>query len=268
LTVGVATIAIGALPWQRAEAWVWRTVRAVAGWLYAVTGDPKLAHVAGVATEDLILRFQRGQPRAFEALYDRYKDYVFRVAFSVSRNRAEAEDAVQETFLDLLKALPTYDVSGPARFETWLYRVTLNRARMRLRRRRPSTVDWEDLEEGLERLAVEGGGLPGSQHSSGSVGVGSRVSSTGTGSYQGPSEGADEGLVGVGPEYAIIDRETATALWRAVDQLPDVHRLPVLLRYREGFSYEEIAEALGIQLGTVKSRLYNAHKKLQRFLKV
>ncbi len=223
----VQAVAIGIAGWKPHGARLAGIVRMVAAWLYAVTGSPAFARLGGVSTENLILRFQQGQPRAFEALYDRYKDYLYRLAFSVLRNEAEAEDAVQETFLDVLKALPTYDVDGPARFETWLYRVAINRARMRLRRKRPELAKWDDLEEGLERLP-----LPGGQN----------------------------------PEPAVIDRETAVALWRAVDRLPDTHRLPVLLRYREGFSYEEIGEILGIQLGTVKSRLYNAHKKLARFL--
>lgn len=257
MTVQAATIGGMALRPGSAEAKVVAAVRAVAAWLYAATGSPTLARVAGVSTEDLILRFQRGQPRAFEALYDRYKDYIYRVAFSVLRNRAEAEDAVQETFLDLLKALPNYDVEGPAKFETWLYRVTLNRSRMRLRRKRPPSVEWEDLEEGLERLEVSGSRqVQGASAGSESVAV-----------RHGPDGvSASDDMVGVGPERAVIDREDAVALWRAVDQLPDTHRLPVLLRYREGFSYEEIAEALGVQLGTVKSRLYHAHKKLQRYL--
>ena len=201
--------------------------RILARWLYAVTGDSSAAQVSGVPTADLILRYQRGQPRVFEALYDRYKDYVYRVAFSVLRNRAAAEDAVQETFLDVLKALPKYDVHGPARFETWLYRVALNRSRMHLRRKRPPSAEWDDLEEGLERLPV-----PGSER----------------------------------PESAMLDKEAAVALWQAVDRLPETHRLPVLLRYQSDLSYEEIADVLGVKLGTVKSRLYNAHKKLQRFL--
>jgi RNA polymerase sigma-70 factor (ECF subfamily) len=180
-----------------------------------------------VPTDDLILRFQRGQPRAFEALYDRFKDYVYRVAFSVLRNQEDAEDAVQETFLDVLKALPDYDVGGPARFETWLYRVTVNRSRMRLRRKRPPSAAWDDVEEGLERLPM-------------------------------PDEDP--------PERVVLDRERAAKLWQAVDQLPDTHRLPIILRYQEGLSYDEIAQVLGVRLGTVKSRLYNAHKKLQRLL--
>ena len=189
-------------------------VQRAAAWVFALTGSPAAARIGGVPTEDLISRFQRGQPLAFEALYDRYKDYAYRIAFSALRNREEAEDAVQEIFLDLLKALPDYDVHGPARFETWLYRVALNRARMRMRRKTLPSAEWEDMEEGLERLP-----MPDSER----------------------------------PERAVIDRESAAALWRAVDQLPDTHRQPVLMRYRDGMAYEEIASVLGVRLGTVKN---------------
>jgi len=202
-------------------------VRQVARWLYAVTGSPRAAEIGGIPTEDLIARFQRGQPRAFEAIYDRFKDYVYRVAFFVLRNQQEAEDAVQETFLDLLKALPNYDIHGAARFETWLYRVTVNRSRMRMRRKTPPSEEWDDVEERLERLPV----LDKEQ-----------------------------------PELVMLERDRAGRLWRAVDSLPDSHRTAVLLRYQQNLTYAEIADVLGINLGTVKSRLYNAHVKLKHLL--
>jgi RNA polymerase sigma-70 factor (ECF subfamily) len=195
--------------------------------LFALTGSSKAAEIGGVPTDDLISRFQQGQPRAFEALYDRYKDYVYRVAFFVLRNAEEAEDAVQETFLDLLKALPKYDTKGPARFETWLYRVTVNRSRMRLRRKPLPSQEWDDVEERLERVPVQ------------------------------KSEQ---------PEVVFLERDRAQQLWQAVNNLPETHRLPVLLRYQQNLSYAEIAKVLGLHVGTVKSRLYNAHNKLKSLL--
>ncbi|MBN1936376.1 MAG: sigma-70 family RNA polymerase sigma factor, partial [Anaerolineae bacterium] len=99
-----------------------------------------------ISTQELIRRYQAGQTDLFDAIFDRYKDYVYRVAYSYAQNAAEAEDATQEAFLDVLKALPRYDLDGPARFETWLYRVTANRAKMRLRRRRPNLVEWDEVE--------------------------------------------------------------------------------------------------------------------------
>jgi RNA polymerase sigma-70 factor (ECF subfamily) len=182
----------------------------------------------GVPTEDLIRRFQRGQPRAFEALYDRFKDYVYRTAFFVTRNSGDAEEAVQETFLDVLRALPNYRVEGPARFETWLYRVTVNRCHSRMRRKSLPSADWDDIEERLERI-------PASH----------------------PNHD---------PEGVVLRRERAVTLWQSVDGLPEAQRVVVLLRYQQGFSYSEIAQTLGISEGTVKSRLYHAHRKLREQL--
>ncbi len=181
-----------------------------------------------VPTDDLIHRFQRGQPRAFEALYDRFKDYVYRTALFVTRNSGDAEEAVQETFLDVLRALPNYRIDGPARFETWLYRVTVNRCRSRMRRKTLPSADWDDIEERLERIPA-------------------------------PNPDFD-------PEGVALRRERAVDLWQAVDTLSDVHRIVVILRYQQELSYSEIAQTLGIGEGTVKSRLYNAHRKLKKRL--
>ena len=186
------------------------------------------AKALGVSTQDLIRRFQRGQPRAFEALYDRFKDYVYRTAFFVSRNSDAAEEAVQETFLDVLKALPDYRVEGAASFETWLYRVTVNRCRSLWRRKRLPSVDWEEFEERLEHI---------------------------------PESQPDHD-----PEDITLRRERASALWQAVDELSEKHRVVVLLRYQQEFSYQEIAQTLGVKLGTVKSRLYYAHRDLKEKL--
>jgi RNA polymerase sigma-70 factor (ECF subfamily) len=181
-----------------------------------------------VSTEDLILRFQKGQTGAFDALFDRYKDYVYRVAFFLTRNSGDAEEVVQDAFIDVLRALPRYDTAGPARFETWLYRVTVNRCRSRFRRKRLPSSDWDDVSERIERIV---NGHPNHQ-----------------------------------PEQTTISREQRAALWQAVDGLPEAHRQVVVLRYQSGLSYEEIAQAMEINVGTVKSRLYNAHKKLGALL--
>ena len=181
-----------------------------------------------VSTEDLIQRYQKGQSGAFDALFDRYKDYVYRVAFFLTRNSGDAEEVVQEAFIDVLRALPRYDTAGPARFETWLYRVTVNRCHSRFRRKRLPSADWDDRVEQIERIV---NGHPNHQ-----------------------------------PEHSTISREQKTALWQAVDALPEAHREVIVLRYQAGLSYEEIAQTMKINIGTVKSRLYNAHKKLEALL--
>lgn len=181
-----------------------------------------------ISTADLIRRYQAGQSDLFESLFDRYKDYVYRVAYSLTRHGAEAEEVVQEAFLDVLKALPRYDVNGPARFETWLYQVTANRCKMRLRRRRPDPADWDEVGEQLT-------GLPDDR----------------------PEDD---------PEKLAQQSETRRSLWRAVGRLKDIYREVVVLRYGHDLSYDEIAAALQINMGTVKSRLNAAHRQLQDLL--
>lgn len=192
----------------------------------------------GVPTEELIRRHQAGQPAAFDALFERYKDYVYRVAYMTLHNGEDAEEATQEAFMDALRGLQRYDVEGSAKFETWLYRVTVNRCKTRLRRKRLPSAEWEEIEERLERLSTESEQLE--------VQTGGHV------------DGSPEGLA--------LRHEERARLWMAVDQLNDMHREVVLLRYGEEFSYEEIAAALNINIGTVKSRLFNAHKRMKEIL--
>ena len=193
----------------------------------------------GVSTEELIRRHQAGQPAAFDALFERYKDYVYRVSYMTLRNGEDSQEATQETFMDVLRGLRNYDVDGPARFETWLYRVTVNRCKTRLRRKQVPSADWDELEERLERMPVSEGAT---------------------------SDGTMTGHVDGNPESMMLRHEDKARLWAAVNRLSKVHREVVLMRYGQEFSYEEISEALDINLGTVKSRLFNAHKKLQEIL--
>ena len=152
-----------------------------------------------VPTDELIRRYQAGQTDLFEALFERYKDYVYRVAFSKTQHLEEAEEVVQETFLDVLKALPRYDVRGPARFETWLYRVTANRCKMRWRRKQLPTADWEEVGEHIAEIP--------DHHE------------------------------GHNPEEEAQQVETRRAVWRAVGRLKDIYREVIVLRYGRDLSY-------------------------------
>jgi RNA polymerase sigma-70 factor (ECF subfamily) len=181
-----------------------------------------------VSTDELIRRYQAGQTGLFEALFERYKDYVYRVAYSMTRHPEEAQEVVQETFLDVLRALPRYQVDGPARFETWLYRVTANRCKMRWRRKRPLLEDWDEVGERLAQV---------------------------------PDERPDHD-----PEAAVQQAETRRRVWQAVGRLKEVYRTVIVLRYGQDMSYAEIAAALEVSIGTVKSRLYTAHCQLQELL--
>jgi RNA polymerase sigma-70 factor (ECF subfamily) len=200
----------------------------LANWILTLFSRIATSVKEQIPTNELISAHQQGQSGAFEAIYDRFKDYVYRVALYVTRNSSDAEEAVQETFLDVLRALPRYRIEGPARFETWLYRVTVNRCRSRMRRKRPPSADWDGIEERLESI---------------------------------PTLHPDHD-----PEGTVVRGERAAALWRAVNELPEAQRMAVFLRYQQGLSYAEIADALNISEGTVKSRLHHAHRKLKERL--
>jgi len=181
-----------------------------------------------VSTDDLIRRYQAGQTGLFEALYDRYKDYVYRVAYSLTHHPQESEEVVQEAFLDVLRALPRYRVEGRARFETWLYTVTRNRCRMRWRRKRLPIAEWDEVGEQIAQL---------------------------------PDERPDHD-----PEHVAQQGEARKAIWQSVGRLKVIYREVVLLRYGQSLSYDEIAQALQINIGTVKSRLNTAHRKLREIM--
>ena len=146
-----------------------------------------------VPTNELIRRYQAGQTDLFDALFERYKDYVYRVAFSLTQRAEESEEVVQEAFLDVLKALPRYDVEGSARFETWLYRVTANRCKMRWRRKQLPTADWEEVGEQVVQV---------------------------------PDDRPE-----ANPEQVAQQAETQRTIWRAVGCLKDIYREIILLRY-------------------------------------
>lgn len=184
-------------------------------------------------TQELIRRYQMGQESLFDVLFERYKDYVYRVAYSYVQNAADAQDITQEAFLDVLKALPHYDPDGPARFETWLYRVAANRCKMHIRRHRPTVVEWDHA-----------GGDPGSP------GV--------------TDERLSQDLPG--PEETAQQADIRRTIWQAVGRLQTIYREIILLRYGYDMAYDEIACALDINIGTVKSRLNTAHRLLQDLL--
>jgi RNA polymerase sigma-70 factor (ECF subfamily) len=116
----------------------------------------------GTIQQDLIRRSQAGDPEAFGSLFDAYKNLVYRLAYLMLGSPEEAEDALQEVFLQVYRSLASYQETRAA-FTTWLYRVTLNHCLNRRRRwryrllpfeaahsrvqaRERSAGDWEDAE--------------------------------------------------------------------------------------------------------------------------
>ncbi len=174
-----------------------------------------------LATAALVDRCRAADPLAVETFVRSHQQVVYRLALSVLDDPVEAEDATQDVFLAALRALDSY--RGDAAISTWLYTITLNVCRSRLRKRRA----WERLTQILHAR--------------------SRLS------------GGDGGHV----DEATARTEENASLWRAVQALDEKHRLPVILRYYHDFSVAEIARLLDLNEGTVHSRLSIARDRLR-----
>jgi RNA polymerase sigma-70 factor, ECF subfamily len=173
-------------------------------------------------------RLQVGSDEAFETLIHLYQAPIYNVAYRILGDASEASDAVQETFMKIFKGIKTF--RGESGLKTWIYRIaiseSLNRQRWWKRWRRHAPVSIDDTSPNGVRLVEV--------------------------TDSGPS-----------PESACARMEMEREVQRALNGLSFEHRVAVVLRDVEGLSYEEIAETLGLSLGTVKSRLWRARSEMK-----
>lgn len=180
----------------------------------------------------LVESAKAGDAGAFKALVVRYQRKVYAVALGIVKDPDTAWDVAQEAFVRVHKHLPEF--KGDSAFSTWLFRITSHLAIDSVRKeRRSQKDDIDDLREADLGHAGEG------------------ILSTSLG--QDPRENA-------------LRKELAGKLQEALGTLPVIHREVLVLREVEGLSYEELAARLGIQKGTVMSRLFHARKKMQAAL--
>jgi RNA polymerase sigma-70 factor (ECF subfamily) len=179
--------------------------------------------------EDLVARLQRGDERAFEEVVRAHSGRLLSVARRFLSNSEDAEDAVQDTFIRAFKAIHTFEAR--AKLHTWLHRILVNTALMKLRdrRRRPT----QSIEELLPTFAADG-------HQA----VESRDWSD-----------------------ALLERkETAAIVREAIAQLPDPYREVLVLRDIEDRDTAEAAHILGTSSNVVKVRLHRARQALRTLL--
>jgi RNA polymerase sigma-70 factor (ECF subfamily) len=177
---------------------------------------------------------QLGDERAFERLLDYVETPVYRLALSITRRREDAEDATQETLIKLWRSLPSYRFECP--ILPYVLQIARNAALDLLRRERPHTEHTIPLirqDENGEETVLE-------------------VADTDVASD---------------PVRAYEKQERVEAVRAALDALEHEHREILLLKDINGYTYEQIAVLLGIEMGTVKSRLSRARKKLAEILK-
>jgi RNA polymerase sigma-70 factor (ECF subfamily) len=185
-----------------------------------------------IAREDehlLVKGAKSGDAAAFEELVNRYERKIYRLTMNITRNREDAEDAMQDAFMKAYSHLNTFQEDS--RFYTWLVRIAANEALMRLRKRRPNQVSLDEPVEGEEDFL--------------------------------PKQIQDWGP---SPEQRYAQTEMRDILRSVIEELSPDFRVVFVLRDVEGLSTEETAEAVGISEAAVKSRLLRARLKLRQKL--
>jgi RNA polymerase sigma-70 factor, ECF subfamily len=180
-----------------------------------------------------IERLKRGDASAFEKLVNERSGEIYGLLYRLTESSEEARDLTQETFLRAFQSISHF--RGESDLRTWIYRIAINQARNRWRwwrrRRRDATVS-------IDAPPANG-----------------QVSLIGTLKSDGNN-----------PERETLAHERERALRKALSGLKQVYREAVVMRDIEGFAYEEIAVALDISIGTVKSRLARGRQELRRKL--
>jgi RNA polymerase sigma-70 factor (ECF subfamily) len=182
-------------------------------------GQAASGSASGEKDTDLVRRAKAGDRAAFSQLVIRYQNKIYRLARRMTETDQDAEDVLQEAFVKAYKSLPEFQ--GKSKFSTWLYRITVNLALMKLRKRRVEAVSLDmpvATEEGSVQRDFENGG---------------------------PDPLAD-----------LVAKESREILDRAISDLPSGYRAVFVLRHVEGLSTSETARILKISAAAVKSRLH------------
>ena len=182
----------------------------------------------------LLRRLRDRDERAFRELIDEHRDRVFNITYRMLGNRAEAEDVAQEVFITVFKQIENF--RGDSKFSTWLYRVTVNHCKNRIKYlARRHDRDRDELDETSQQQNGAVNGAP---------------------------------VRAKNPDKALESAQMEKLLQEAIASLDDEQRAVVILRDVEDLSIEEICEITGLPDGTVKSRLHRARlvlrKKMQR----
>jgi RNA polymerase sigma-70 factor (ECF subfamily) len=180
--------------------------------------------------EALVAQAVAGDYAAFERLVERHGGPLFRLAAGMTRNESDAQEVLQETFLQAFRGLAEF--RSESKVSTWLTRICTNCVLMQLRRRRRKPL-----------LSIEES--PGAENQPGMWPSGSWARQ---------------------PERSALDHELRDRVRQAVLGLPETQRIVVLLKDAHGFANAEIAEAIGESVATTKSRLHRGRKAVREAL--
>ena len=191
--------------------------------------------------DELMERYQKGDESAFTLLVRRHQQPLINFIARFINDRNSAEDLAQETFIRIFKAAHRYK-PGRAHFKTWMYHIAKNLCKNELRNRErrdkhrvDNVIDIRNDSNGDSEEIDLIANTPANQ------------------AFQ--------------PEVALERKELRNAIQKAIAELPEQYRLPLVLRDLQGLSYEEIGEVLELRSGTTKSRINRARLMLKDKLK-
>lgn len=180
--------------------------------------------------EILIRKASKGDSSAFETLVVTYEKGVYNLAFRLVGDREDAMDITQDVFLKAFQALPRF--RGDSRFSTWIYRVCVNASLDHLRKKQKQPSRSLDEPLALKESSVT-------------------------------REVADENE---NVEDSVEVKFLSSDVMATLKELDPAHRAIILLSDVQGYSYQEIADILGLSMGTVKSRLHRARNMVRKLL--
>ncbi len=184
-----------------------------------------------VTDDQLIAQFTAGCNFSFEEIVRRYETKVHNLAMRLTRNAEDAEEVLQDVFVTVYRKIEGFE--GKAKFSSWLYRITVNAAFMKLRKRKQDqSVSLDDMLPHLQNKAI-----------------------------------TQRNAFGARSDSLAINNEIKDALESAINKLPDDYRAVFILRDIDGLSNKEVGDILGLSIPAVKSRLHRSRLMLRRRLK-
>ncbi|MFC1733046.1 RNA polymerase sigma factor [candidate division KSB1 bacterium] len=178
----------------------------------------------------IVRKALNGNQDAFTQLLKKYRGAIYSLVLKMVKNKEEADDLVQETFIKAFGALSSFNAEFA--FSTWLFKIASNNCIDYLRKKRLQTLSLDKPVESKDGQVTK--------------------------------EFADPI---VNPEMQLIQTEKSSIIDVAIESLPKKYRIVIVMRHKEEKSYEEIAKILCIPLGTVKARIFRAREKLKKYLK-
>jgi RNA polymerase sigma-70 factor, ECF subfamily len=194
---------------------------------------PSATDLQSLSDQEVVALARQGREAAYRELIRRYERPVFSLIYRMVRDRALAEDLAQDTFVKVLNALESY--RSEYKFSSWIFKIANNVAIDQLRRREVDTLSLDGAPDAMTRDDIEATALQATDRTE-------------------------------TPLAELESRELGKLIEGAIAKLRPEYRACILLRHVEGRSYEEIAEALDLPLGTVKTYIHRARLELRTYL--